>query len=90
MNAAAPWPWTDRTRAGIIAAMRTILLSLLLVLAGCGADPAALGLTGGGMAEPPADPGEVQNGIPGAPTVGTRMAPLLPANTGAGKYWGYN
>jgi hypothetical protein len=70
--------------------MRFIVFALLLFLAACGADPAALGITGGAMAVPPVDPGEAQTGTPGAPRVGTQLAPSLPANTGAGKYWGYN
>jgi len=65
-------------------------LSLLLLLAACVSDPASLGLTGGAMPEEPLDPGQVQTGIPGAPAIGTRMSPSLPANTGAGKFWGYN
>jgi hypothetical protein len=60
------------------------------LLAGCVSDPAALGLTGAGTADEPPDPGEVQTGIPGAPAIGTRLSPSLPANTGAGKFWGYN
>jgi hypothetical protein len=70
--------------------MRFILLSLPLFLAACGTNPAALGITGAAMPEPPPDPGETQTGIPGAPSIGTRLAPMLPANTGAGKFWGYN
>jgi hypothetical protein len=71
-------------------AMRLILLTLLLLLAACGTNPAALGITGAAIQTPPADPGETQTGIPGAPLTGTQYAPNLPANTGAGKYWGYN
>jgi hypothetical protein len=74
----------------IIGVMRFIILSLLLFLAGCGVHPAQLGITGAPMAEPPPDPGEVQTGIPGSPLTGTQYAPNLPANTGAGKFWGYN
>jgi hypothetical protein len=71
--------------------LRFILLSSALLLAGCNADPAKLGITGGAtVAEPPADPGEVQTGIPGSPQWGTQYAPNLPPNTGAGKFWGYN
>jgi hypothetical protein len=70
--------------------MRFLALLLLLGLAGCDANPAALGITGPPMAEPPPDPGEVQTGIPGSPQTGTQYAPNLPANTGAGKFWGYN
>jgi hypothetical protein len=70
--------------------MRSILLSLLLCLAACGTDPASLGITGAAMPEPPLDPGETQTGIPGAPLTGTQLSPSLPANTGAGKFWGYN
>jgi hypothetical protein len=70
---------------------RFILLSLTLVLAGCNADPAKLGITGGAtVTTPPADPGEVQTGIPDSPERGTQYAPNSPANTGAGKFWGYN
>jgi hypothetical protein len=82
--------WTDRTAGRIIPVMRYILLSLLLFLAACGTDPRALGITGAPMATPPADPGEVQSGIPGAPQTGTQLSPSMPANTGAGKFWGYN
>jgi hypothetical protein len=74
----------------MIPAMRFIMLSLLLLLAGCGADPTALGITGRTVAVPPPDPGETQTGIPNAPQTGTQLAPSLPANTGAGKFWGYN
>jgi hypothetical protein len=74
----------------MIGHMRFILLSLLLVLASCGANPASLGITGAPMAEPPADPGETQTGIPGSPQTGTQLSPSLPSNTGAGKFWGYN
>jgi hypothetical protein len=71
-------------------AMRVILLLLPLCLAACGTNPAALGITGAPMPEPPPDPGETQTGIPGAPLVGTQISPSMPANTGAGKFWGYN
>ena len=37
------------------------------LLAACGTNPAALGITGAPMPEPPPDPGETQTGIPGAP-----------------------
>jgi hypothetical protein len=70
--------------------MPFIMLSLLLILGGCGATPASLGITGAATPAPPPDPGEVQTGIPGAPMTGTQLAPSLPANTGAGKFWGYN
>jgi hypothetical protein len=74
----------------MIPVMRYIMLSLLLFLAGCGANPAALGITGAGMATPPPDPGETQTGIPGSPRTGTQYAPSVGPNTGAGKFWGYN
>ena len=70
--------------------MRFIMLSLLLLLAGCGTNPAALGITGAGIPTPPSDPGDTQTGISGAPQTGTQYAPNLPPNTGAGKFWGYN
>ena len=70
--------------------MRVILLLLPLFLAACGTNPAALGITGAPMAEPPPDPGETQTGIPGAPNTGTQLSPSLGPNTGAGKFWGYN
>lgn len=70
--------------------MRFIILSLLLLLAGCGTNPAALGITGAAIPAPPVDPGEAQTGIPGAPNTGTQYRPNLPPNTGAGKFWGYN
>ena len=41
---ASDWTWTDRTARRIIADMRFILLSLALLLAGCNAKPAALGI----------------------------------------------
>jgi hypothetical protein len=74
----------------MIRSMRPILLLLLLCLAACGTNPAALGITGAPIPKPPPDPGETQTGIPGAPQTGTQYAPNLPANTGAGNFWGYN
>jgi hypothetical protein len=74
----------------MIPAMRIVMFMLLLLLAACGANPAALGITGAPIPTPPPDPGETQTGIPGAPQTGTQYAPNLPANTGAGKFWGYN
>jgi hypothetical protein len=82
--------WTDRTARAMITAMRFIILSLLLFLAACNSDPAALGITGSTTPVPPPDPGETQTGIHGAPMTGTQYAPSMPANTGAGKFWGYN
>lgn len=70
--------------------MRFVLLTLLFSLAACGASPAALGITGAPLPTPPPDPGETQTGIQGAPIHGTEYAPNLPANTGAGRFWGYN
>jgi len=59
-------------------AMRYILLSLLLILTGCGANPASLGLTGGAaVAEPPSDPGATQNRHSRAPQTGTQYAPSM-------------
>ena len=74
----------------MITPMRFILLSLLLFLAACGSDPRALGINGAPMPAPPPDPGETQTGIPGSPNTGTQYAPSQPANTGSGKFWGYN
>jgi hypothetical protein len=74
----------------MIAGMKFLMFPLLLILAGCGANPAALGITGGSTVEQPPDPGEVQTGIPGSPQTGTQYAPSLGPNTGAGKFWGYN
>ena len=71
-------------------AMRYFCFALLFVLAGCGADPASMGITGAGMAPPPRDPGAETTGITGAPSVGTQYAPSVGPNTGAGKFWGYN
>ena len=75
---------------GIIGGMRFVMFSLLFFLSACGADPAAIGITGPPLATPPADPGETQTGIPNAPQTGTQLAPSMPANTGSGKFWGYN
>jgi hypothetical protein len=74
----------------MIATMRFVILSLLLFLTACGADPKSFGITGSSMPKPPEDPGEAQTGIRGAPNTGTQYAPSMPANTGAGKFWGYN
>jgi hypothetical protein len=73
-----------------IFSMRTIVLFLLVLLASCDANPAALGLTGSTPLVAPPDPGEVQTGIRGAPAVGTQYAPSAGPNTGSGKFWGYN
>lgn len=81
---------TNEAAPAIILGMRFIMLSLLLLLAGCGGKPEALGITGAPMPAQPPDPGETQTGIPGAPKTGTQYAPNLPPNTGAGKFWGYN
>ena len=70
--------------------MRWLTLSFLILLSACGANPAALGISGAAPSEPPPDPGETQSGIPGAPETGTQLAPSLPLNTGSGKFWGYN
>ena len=82
--------WTDRAAPGIIAAMGYIVLTLLLFLSACGADPATLGIAGRQMVAPPIDPGEAQTGIAGAPQTGTQYAPSMQPNTGSGKFWGYN
>jgi hypothetical protein len=74
----------------IIATMRFMILSLPIFLVGCASDPASLGITGAPMTVAPADPGEAQTGIPGAPRFGTQLSPSTPANTGAGRFWGYN
>jgi hypothetical protein len=70
--------------------MPFIVFLLLLLLTGCGTNPAALGITGAPITPPPPDPGETQTGIQGAPQTGTQYAPSLPPNTGSGKFWGYN
>ncbi len=82
--------WTVRAARGIMATMRFIMLSLMLILAACATDPAKLGITGAATHVPPPDPGETQTGIPGAPQTGTQYAPNLGPTTGAGKFWGYN
>ncbi len=74
----------------MIPAMRFLTFLLLMCLAGCGANPAALGITGAPVPPAPPDPGETETGIPGAPSHGTQYAPNLPPNTGAGNFWGYN
>jgi hypothetical protein len=74
----------------MIVAMRIVMFTLLLLLASCGTDPASLGITGGAIPTPPPDPGETQTGIPGAPNIGSQYSPSTPANTGTGKYWGYD
>ncbi len=71
--------------------MRQVTLISLLFLAGCAADPAALGITGAtAQPPPPADPGEAQTGTAGAPATGTQYASSLGPNTGSGRFWGYN
>ena len=69
---------------------RFILLTLLVPLAGCAADPASLGLTGpGGSIEPRRE----NVGTGGAsPSAGTNVAPEPPPREDApgGRYWRYN
>jgi hypothetical protein len=82
--------WTNRTASAMIVVMRFVIFALLLLLASCGANPAALGITGAPIPTPPSDPGEAQTGITGAPQTGTQYAPNQTPNTGAGRFWGYN
>lgn len=64
-------------------------LLLVLALAGCGGDPASLGITGAGVTQFPPDPGQT-SGVVASPTSGDRYDPSAGPNTGAGKFWGYN
>jgi hypothetical protein len=72
----------------------TLLLLLLLPLAGCAGGPQALGITGprdsslGTTAAPP--PGQDPLDSPNAFQSGTRYSPSTGPTTGSGRYWGYN
>ena len=70
--------------------MRFIMLALLLPLAACGTDPASLGITGAPVTTPPVSPAESPLGLSGPPQNGTQLSPSMPANTGSGRFWGYN
>jgi hypothetical protein len=63
--------------------MRFSVVAVLLCLAACGADPKALGITGPGKIE---QPKPLQDAVPG----GDIALPQSGANTGNGKFWGYN
>jgi hypothetical protein len=70
-----------------VIAMRLLILPLLicpvlLSLAGCAADPKALGITGPGQLAQPRPATEVMPG-------GDLAAPDMP-NSGNGRFWGYN
>jgi hypothetical protein len=72
----------------------TLLLLLVLPLAGCAGGPQALGITGprgsslGTTAGP--QPGEDPLDSPNAYQAGTRYSPSSGPTTGSGHYWGYN
>jgi hypothetical protein len=74
----------------MIEIMRCIIVSLLVLLAGCNTNPAKLGITGAANSTPPPDPGATQTDVPVVPQSGLQLAPSVPANTGTGKFWGYN
>jgi hypothetical protein len=72
----------------------TLLLMVLLALAGCAGGPQALGITGPGgsslgtTAAPP--PGQDPMDNPNTFQSGTRYSPSSGPTTGSGRYWGYN
>ncbi len=72
----------------------TLLLLLLLPLAGCAGGPQALGITGprgsslGTTAPPPA--GQDPLDSPNSFQSGTRYSPSSGPTTGSGRFWGYN
>ena len=74
--------------------MRLLLTALtLLALAGCGTDPAKLGITGPGQSSPPQVPSPSDQGadvMPGVTTMGTTYGPSYAPQTGTSGYWGYN
>lgn len=63
--------------------MRFLIVTFVLCLTACGPDPRAYGITGPGQIEQPKPAGEA---VPG----GDITMPQAGANTGNGKYWGYN
>jgi hypothetical protein len=68
--------------------MGYIALTVLLVLAGCGADPAKYGITGAVTPTAPAASSVPSNGVTEAP--GFQLSPSTGSTTGSGKFWGYN
>ncbi|MDE2580530.1 MAG: hypothetical protein KGL52_02750 [Rhodospirillales bacterium] len=71
-------------------ARRLSVLVLLIGLAGCGASPRALGLTGAQPKVPPSPAGDSTLSVPGLPQPGGAAATgLSPDGTGTGvRYYG--
>jgi hypothetical protein len=71
--------------------MRRVFISCaLLVLAGCAATPADLGLTGPAPPVPPRILDDSTIGYPGLPDAGGGYGPSLMPSTGGGRYYNYN
>lgn len=66
-----------------------LVVSILPMLAGCGATPASLGLTGRGLVTPPPQASDADLGMPGVlEGGGGPYAPSLVPHTGPGRYFG--
>lgn len=67
----------------------TVMLCLLIGLAGCDASPASLGITGPAPPPPVTTPDDSTIGIPGVPDT-TGYGPSVAPSTGSGRYFNYN
>jgi hypothetical protein len=71
--------------------MRALVIAAVLVLAGCGATPASLGITGPGEPPPPPPaPTDSTIGNPGLPDAGYGYGPSVGPNPASGQYFNYN
>jgi hypothetical protein len=69
---------------------RTRMLTVLLVLAGCSASPADLGITGPAAPAPPEEPDDSLIGRPGIADPVNSYGPNVAPTTGGGRYYNYN
>lgn len=67
-----------------------LAVGALLVLTGCVASPADLGLTGPAPPVPPPVIDDSTIGNPGLPDAGAGYGPSIIPSTGGGRYYNYN
>jgi hypothetical protein len=85
----------NRSSGGHNPAMRAIVaVALLAALTGCSGSPHSMGITGPGVAPPPAVPApddpENTGTLLGGPGSSGTYHPETGPTTGGGRFWGYN